>query len=315
MNITFVSAIVFCASFNSFAGESLLPSILESSMKQALETSSTFGHPIPEGSVKERQKKFSLALADIADQIDAKTAAICASREADAIEFKIVVIALRLKSQPGLFEQIRSEYLYAPLPPRDQISRGGPEFPPLTADIMRDEYRLVWEYFLLWPEQADIMYRSLGDFHTAALNALRRLNSPKSSVVYEYCFSKAAKDDIHGRVWTTESLPWSALLDMIALQRTPEGVRRMLRCLSTLKANPKFYAEVRQHVVGILIGIDSIWIQPYFYGTAPKEGLPYNEWRARRSVWADAIKQIEIEELAPDLQSVLNDALKAPRVE
>lgn len=99
----------------------------------------------------------------------------------------------------------------------------------------------------------------------------------------------------------------------MASQQTPENVQRMLRCLESLKGNPKFYGRVRQIVLGILIGIDTQWVRSYFQGRVPKKGRDYPEWRAKRLIWENVIKQVPTENLAPDLQAVLKEVLETPK--
>jgi hypothetical protein len=295
----------------TLADEPAMPTQVLVSIKQCMEAASTLFHAVD--SQESRQTAFRDSLVEIANGLDARTAAACKENEGDSIQCKVACIAVDFRARPNLYQEVYRGYLAAPVP-SGNISVAGPQFPSLDRALVNEGYRWVWEYMLLWPEQGGINFRSLGDFHEKiVLAALKEINSAKSQILYEYCFTESAKSDIYGRKWTSESTPWNGLLDAMALQQTPDSIQKMLRCLDSVKGNPKFYAKARQRVLGHLIGIDSEWIDDYFRGFAPKRVLKYSEWRPRRETWAKAIKQVPIESVQPEGRVVLKQALEYPQ--
>ncbi|MES2568504.1 MAG: hypothetical protein V4710_00440 [Verrucomicrobiota bacterium] len=313
MKIYFLAIIALSFSCLAFANDKEIPSAMQPAIRRAFEASSPFGPAIESVKVGRRQAAFRDALTQIAMECDGKTAEICRIWEGDSMEYKIVSIAVDLKDHPERYKEIEQTYLHAPLPPVGDISIGPPKFPRPKASHLDEAYRLVWEFMMLRPEQNQINYRSLGDLQeNVVLSALKTINSIKSQVLYEYCFTEAARADILGREWTSDVSPWISLLDAMALQQTPQCIRRMLRCSDSLKANPKYYGKVRQLIVGLLIGLNSQWVELYFGGTAPKEHPNYLAFRTMRENWASAIKQIPAEGLSREHQAILREALESP---
>lgn len=185
MKALFLTVVMFVMGSVAFAESLDVLKPVHSSIKRSLEAASVFLHSVDSTGVESRQIAFRAALADVAAGLDVKAAAVCREREGDSIEYKIACIALDLKSRPHLYQQIYQEYLNAPLPPPERIGAGGPDFPPLNPAHVKEAYRLVWEYMLLWPEQSPLNFRGLGEFHQGiALRALGEINSVKSQVLY-----------------------------------------------------------------------------------------------------------------------------------
>lgn len=276
----------------------------------ALEAGSVFERMVSEDTKSERQESFRRALRDLVKEADEKTARLCEEREGDAMEYKIVVIALDYVKHPERYEEIARKYLYAP--PSNQRTVENPTFPGLDRVHVNESYRLVWEYMLLWPETDDaINFRTLGAFHIGdALQALKGINSPKSQVLYEYCFEQEAKRDVVGITGTTELAPWFPLLEAMAQQHTSESLQRMLRSHDLLRPNQRFYGATRELLFSCLIGMEYNWLRIYRMGALNKGD--YSARRAIRARWLDVIRKFPRENLSADHQALLKEVVEAP---
>ncbi|MBK6799530.1 MAG: hypothetical protein IPG76_22855 [Acidobacteria bacterium] len=98
---------------------------------------------------------------------------------------KLLAIASYKRSRPELFQEIDATYAFGVSDPQHRAPRS----PALMAKHATEQYRLVWEYYLLKP--TSVGYSD--QFTLRIVKALSRINNPKSNVSIEFNYLNTTK--------------------------------------------------------------------------------------------------------------------------
>lgn len=102
-----------------------------------------------------------------------------------SIDKKLIAIARYKGQHPELFNEVAQKFIYRTVNP-GQIA---PSSPRLEPAFQVEQYRLVWEFFLLKPPAANMAPR----YNLRAAEAIAAINNPASLVTLEKVYANAAK--------------------------------------------------------------------------------------------------------------------------
>jgi hypothetical protein len=192
----------------------------------------------------------------------------------NTIGHKILAIADYKALHPELFTEIESRYIYK----LDTLIFRAPRSPYLNTEHIAENYRMVWEYYLLKPPGAKI----LPHYDYRATEALSKINNPASLIIFEsvYRYSTKTKIPLEYPVIHKQQL----LLSDLVMMPSESGLNTMLRMLAI--KNPEPYPNR-----------NIVWQPEQFV----KDIFSGQNYLKTESQWKEVIRKIDVSKL--DLNS------------
>jgi len=188
-------------------------------------------------------KRFDQAMERLTEIVDEKLIATLRDMEAQSIDVKLVLIAWDRKKRPELYEEIRQTYVCFPLDRRYRNPWGHP--PPLQEKHSVEEYRIVWEYFILAPRGGGETFGG----SIFAVQALPKIRNDASLVTLVYEFGLTCREGA-GLAGTNQS----GLLGAIAGFKNDKAVRALLKCAEIAKnEKPRKHYDTNLEIVGSIL--------------------------------------------------------------